>query len=177
MDSSDQDLLRRMASGDGQALATFYDRHAARTLGLLLRLLPDRAAAEDILQSTFFEVWSRASQYDASRSAPLSWLLLIARSRAIDHSRKRGRTVALHEAPEPMSDDEISQSLERSEVSQKVHEALGQIPPQQRQVLLLAFFGGLTHEQIAHHLALPIGTVKSRIRLGMHRLRDLLGEP
>lgn len=177
MDVSDQDLLRRMASGDSQALATFYDRHAPRTLGLIARLVPDRTEAEDLLQVTFFEVWSRARQYDPSRAGPLSWLLMIARSRALDHARKRPRPVGLHEAPEPMTVEEISRHLEQSETSGKLHAAMRLLPVEQRQVLLLAFFAGRTHEQIARQLALPLGTVKSRIRMGMHRLRELLGEP
>src|SRR5262245_3848164 len=106
MEVADHDLVRQMAHGDTQALAAFYDRHAPRTLGLLLRLVGDRGEAEDLLQVTFHEVWSRAGQYDPQRSGPISWLLMIARSRALDHSRKRSFGVGLQEAPEPVTIEE-----------------------------------------------------------------------
>ncbi len=174
---SDQELLARIASGDREAFAAFYDRHAPRVLGLLVHLLHDRNEAEDLLQVTFFQVWSRAGQYDAARARPDVWLFLIARSRALDHLGRARPPVV-----EPAEDDLVTSAdpasaLERTEASHKVREALAQLPEEQRSAITLAFFGGLTHQQVARHQALPLGTVKTRIRLGMNRLRGLLRQP
>jgi RNA polymerase sigma-70 factor (ECF subfamily) len=177
MDCEDGELVRRMASGDSQALAAFYDRHAGRVLGLLLRLVPDRAEAEDLLQQTFWEVWTRAGQFDPARSRPTTWLLLIARSRGLDRARRRSATVGLAGVPEPVTRAEVSADLEQGETGRQVADALARLPEEQRQAIQLAFYGGLTHEQIARQLSLPLGTVKSRIRIGMQRLRELLPVP
>jgi RNA polymerase sigma-70 factor (ECF subfamily) len=177
MEGEDGELLRRMATGDSAALAAFYDRHAPRVLGLLVRLVADRAEAEDLLQQVFFEVWTRAGQFDPTRSSPTTWLLLIARSRGLDRARRRSVTVGLAGVAEPVTRAEVGAELERSETGQQVAAALARLPEEQRQAILLAFHGGLTHEEIARQLGLPLGTVKSRIRIGMQRLRELLPVP
>jgi RNA polymerase sigma-70 factor (ECF subfamily) len=174
MEWSDQQLLQCIASGNEAAFGAFYDRHAPRVLGLLRRWLGGHAAAEDVLQETFWQVWCRAARYDASRAPPDVWVLLIARSRASDYLRHQQLQVASSTEREPAIVDEPSRALERLESAQQIATALAQLPEDQRRAITLAFFEGLTHEQIAEYLTIPLGTAKTRIRLGMKRLRDLL---
>jgi RNA polymerase sigma-70 factor (ECF subfamily) len=175
MERTDQQLLSSIASGDSGAFAAFYDRHAGRVLGLLRRWLGHPDSAEDVLQETFWQVWRRAGQYDARRSPPEAWLVLLARSRALDHLRRQPPPAA-SAWPEPAATDEPGSALERSESAELVRRALSQLPAEQRSAITLAFFAGLTYEQVAREQAIPVGTAKTRIRLGMRRLRDLLGE-
>jgi RNA polymerase sigma-70 factor (ECF subfamily) len=176
MENSDQQLVSRIASGDSAAFAEFYDRHAPGVLGLLLRLLGQRADADDVLQETFLQVWRRAPQYDAGRATPVGWLVLIARSRAVDHLRQRRPTnVAAAESICATLTDPAD-GLERQEVARCMRAALQRLPEEQRSAIGLAFFAGLTHEQVAQRLGVPLGTAKTRIRLGIQRLRTLLEE-
>ncbi len=175
MTATDETLLARAGEGDRAAFAAFYDRHAARALGLLVKLLCDRAAAEDVLQETFLQVWSRAAQFDMSRGSPLVWLLMIARSRAADYRRRR--TVPQGVIPDSTTAEVESPhgAVERSELRSRTHGALESLPSDQRIAIRLAFYEGLTHVEIAQKQELALGTVKTRIRLGMRRLRELLG--
>lgn len=174
MQGSDAELLERIKTGDGTAFAAFYDRHAPRVLGLLVRWLGHRQDAEDILQETFWQVWSRAKQYDAARAAPEVWLLLIARSRALD--RLRGRRVQANPpSVEPVAIVDPGGALEQGEAARRLREALAELPEEQRSAIALAYYAGLTYEQVAQRQAIPAGTAKTRIRLGMRRLRRLLG--
>jgi RNA polymerase sigma-70 factor (ECF subfamily) len=176
MELSDQDLLRKMVAGDSSALAVFFDRYSSRVLGLLVRIVRRREDAEDLLQATFCEAWRRAHLFDPTRSRFESWLLLIARSRALDHLRSRQSFSEISAGDEPAVVHDPTGDLERVEASHRLREALLHLPMDQRQVIELAFFSGLTHEQIAAELQAPLGTVKTRIRLGMNRLRSLLQE-
>lgn len=173
MKLSDGELMNRLKAGDQSAFAELYDRTSARVFGLLIRILGHRAAAEDVLQETFWQVWSRASQYNARRSSPLAWLVLIARSRARDHLRRLGRTTSTGQGhgdvvPEP------SAEIEKRESTQLAVDSLTRLPDEQRHAIRLAFYGGLTYEQIARQQEVPLGTVKTRIRRGMHRMRQML---
>jgi RNA polymerase sigma-70 factor (ECF subfamily) len=176
MECSDQQLVSRIASGDRGAFAEFYDRHAPAVLGLLVRLLGQRADADDVLQDAFLQVWRRAPQYDAGRSTPLGWLILIARSRALDYLRRRRPP----NAPAPETADvalaDPADGLQWRETAGCVRAALKQLPKEQRSAIGLAFFAGLSHEQVARRLGVPLGTAKTRIRLGIQRLRALLDE-
>jgi RNA polymerase sigma-70 factor (ECF subfamily) len=174
MERSNQQLLARIAAGDRTAFAEFYDRHAPRVLALLTRWLGPDGDGEDVLQETFWEAWCRACDYDPGRSPPEAWLVLIARSRAVDHLRRRRPEIALSPAHEPAIMDGQEIALERSESARQVGEALAKLPEEQRVALTLAFYSGFTHEQVARHQAVPLGTAKTRIRLAMKRLRDLL---
>jgi RNA polymerase sigma-70 factor (ECF subfamily) len=171
---SDQDLLHQIAAGDRSAFSAFYDRYAPRVWGLVSRILRRREDAEDALQTTFWHVWRSAAQYDATRARPEVWLLLLARSRALDQLRRQ-KPAPLPEVEFP-GRDQLGSGLEQSENAQQVREALGQLPEEQASAIRLAFFAGLTHEQIAERQATPLGTVKTRIRRGIQRLRELLGE-
>jgi RNA polymerase sigma-70 factor (ECF subfamily) len=173
--SPDDELLKRIASGDSPAFAAFYDRHAPRVLGLLRHMLGSEQA-EDVLQETFLQVWSRAWQYDPARAPVLAWVSLIARSRALDHLKRHRREGALGPGQEPACWQDPCSLLERLEAGHRLRQALEQLPDNQRSAITLASLGGLTHDEVARTQGLPLGTVKTRIRLGMKRLRELLAE-
>jgi len=170
----DQQLIERIVERDDAAFAEFYDRHAPRILGLLVRLLPTRSDADDVLQVVFWQAWKSAHRYDASRGSVLVWLFLMARSRATDLLRKRKITVSSETEQEPETLDEPSDVVERVEQSEQVRSALQELPKEQWQVIHLSFYGGVAHQEIAQRLGIPLGTAKTRIRLGMRRLRQLL---
>jgi len=168
-----------MAHGDGDAVAELYDRHARPIYSLALRILGDVTDAEDVVQEVFSQAWRQASRYSASRGAVAAWLLTLARSRAIDRLRaKRAR-------PAGVTDERIADQLVdaspavdsmvlSSEQVSRVRAALDELPLLQRAALELAYFEGLTHAEIADRLEQPLGTVKTRIRLAMLKLRDVL---
>ncbi len=169
---SDECLVARIATRDQASFARFYDRLAPRTLGLLVKMLRDRSAAEAALQEVFWEVWRRAAEFDRSRTSAVAWLALIARSRAIRHLRVRRPSLPGESVAAP--DDNPRGLPDRGASTVAAREALARLPAEQRDLLALAFFGGLTHEAISLKQSLPLGTVKSRIRMGMQRLRELL---
>jgi RNA polymerase sigma-70 factor (ECF subfamily) len=175
---SDAELLRRIADGDEEALASLYDRYKAILFSLILRILHSRSEAEDILQDVFIQVWNKAANFDEARGRPFTWLATLSRSRAIDRlrqlgSRERTATEASREATDILVDAE--EDAIKSEQSAVVREALSQLPEEQRRTLLLAYFDGLTQTEIAEKLQTPLGTVKTRMRSGMIKLRELLG--
>lgn len=175
MDLSDQRLLSHIAAKDQAAFAALYDRHAPRLLALVRKWLNRHEGdAEEVLQDIFWQVWRCAEQYDPNRSSPEVWLLLMARSRTTDHLRRKFSERALPILKEPTVEDDPGRALEYTETAGQVRAALAQLPDVQREAITLAFFAGLTYEQVARHLVIPVGTAKTRIRLGMQRLRDLL---
>lgn len=171
--------MTRIAQGDGAALSDLLDLHSPSVLGLLVRMLGARSEAEEVLQEVFLQVWMQADRYDSERSSPRGWLLMLARSRALDRIRRReARRRREEEAGEeealrlvrPVGTDRLEADERRSQVSS----ALNVLSPEQRHCIELAFFEGLTHTQIAERLKAPLGTVKSRILLGMNKLRQAL---
>lgn len=172
------ELLARVArDGDRPAFAAVYDRLAPRVYGFLLKLLGNRSEADDVLQETFLQVWNQAARFDPARAGPDGWVLMIARSRAADRLRRRvAAKIQNGPGDEPTDTAHPGERLERADDARRVSAALARIPPEQGELIRLAFYDGLTHEQIARHLGLPLGTVKTRIRLGMMRLRDLCSE-
>lgn len=176
---SDVELLSNIARRDNAAFETYFDRHSDRILGLLLRLLSDRAAAEDVLQETFLQVWRTASSFDSNRSGAVVWLSMIARSRARDRIRRDRRVQTLPplalSAPADVSTSVPPPTTAASaESANAARGALSLLPDDQRHAIRLAFYGGLSHTEIAQHLGLPLGTIKTRIRLGIRRLREIL---
>jgi RNA polymerase sigma-70 factor (ECF subfamily) len=172
-------LIARTGGGDQEALAALYDGTSALVHGLALRILGDRGAAEEVTADVYLQVWRQAVRYDEARGGPLAWLLTLARSRTIDRLRagagRRERTEPLafalgvpSGAPGP---EECSVAGERRRFVQR---ALDRLPLQQRRPIELAYFDGLTHTEIAATLGEPLGTVKTRVRLGMARLREAL---
>jgi RNA polymerase sigma-70 factor (ECF subfamily) len=177
--AADQAALARMARGEGDAVAELYDRHARPIYSLALRILGDSTEAEDIVQEVFSQAWRQASRYSTSRGAVAAWLLTLARSRAIDRLRAR------RARPVGVSDDRVTDQLVdagppvdsqvlSSEQVTRVRAALDELPLLQRAAIELAYFEGLTHAEIADRLEQPLGTVKTRIRLAMLKLRDVL---
>lgn len=172
------DLLTRVARDrDRTAFAAVYDRLAPRVYGFLLKLLGNRSDADDVLQETFLQVWNQAGRFDPARANADGWMLMIARSRAADRLRKRAASkLAAEPVSEPAVNAHPGERLEAADDAGRVSAALARIPPEQGHLIRLAFYDGLTHEQIARKLGLPLGTVKTRIRLGMMRLRHLCSE-
>ncbi len=180
----DAGLVRAMHGGDGRAAGVLYDRHAAMVMGLALAIVRDRTDAESVVLDTFTQVWRSAARYDPTRGSVVSWLVVLTRSRALDLVRSTGRRarltpVSVDDAPAAAlvaSDGSSNPSLavEASERQVKVAAALAELPDAQRSAIELAFFDGLSHSEIADRLAEPLGTVKTRIRLGMTKLRHLL---
>src|SRR5262245_45138686 len=171
--SADAKLVERIANRDREAFSVLYNQCAPRVFGLILHLLGNQTDAEDVLQEVFLQVWQQADRFDPARSAPDVWVLMIARSRALDRRRRRARPTAAVGA-EPLCHTNAGAGLERAEEATLLMDALAHLPAEQRAPIRLAYYDGLTHEQIAARLQLPLGTVKTRIRLGMTRLRDRL---
>jgi RNA polymerase sigma-70 factor (ECF subfamily) len=177
--ASDAQLVAAMAGRDEDALALLYDRHAAAAYGLALRILWDASAAEDVVQEAFLALWRDASRYHPERGAVRAWLLGIVRHRAIDQlrgpQRRTGRPLSLDlmETPAPAPDDPAAEAL-RSIDGATVRAALDALPSEQRAVVELAYFGGLSHGEIAGRTGVPLGTVKGRMRLAVERLRKAL---
>jgi RNA polymerase sigma-70 factor (ECF subfamily) len=184
----DQDLVslvELVATGDQSALATLYDATNRLVYSLILRVLGDASSAEEVLVDVYTQVWRQASSYDANRGAPLAWMATIARSRAIDRlrsgwqdQRRKESLDVLGDAPaNAASPEEMTAASERQKF---VREALNLLTPEQREVIELAYYSGLSHSEIAEKLKQPLGTVKTRTRLGMMKLREaltpLLGE-
>ncbi|MEL6111043.1 MAG: sigma-70 family RNA polymerase sigma factor [Planctomycetota bacterium] len=173
MPSTDEELIDRVSKGDPSGFTQLYDRHSAHVLGLLTRLLPTRSDADDVLQEVFLTVWKTAGKYQPGRGSVRVWVFLIARSRAMDWHRRR-KLVSTDEPIEIPSDSCPLADMQRSELSDQVQAILGKLPDEQREPIALAFYQGLTHQEISLRLGIPLGTAKTRIRLGMQRLRDLL---
>lgn len=170
---TDPELLSRIARRDERALATLYDRYAGAALALAARILGDRAEAEDAVQEVLLKVWQRAEEYDTGRGSVAAWLMSSVRNAAIDRFRRRD---ALRRATEASAAQPRSGPDEREfpEDLKRVSAAVGQLPPDQRRAIELAYFEGLTQTEIAAKLAEPLGTVKTRMRLGLRKLRAAL---
>jgi RNA polymerase sigma-70 factor (ECF subfamily) len=173
------ELIRAMAGGDRDSFARFYDRYAPLVFPFVLRIVRDRADAADVLQDVFWEAWRAAAAYDPARGTPEAWIITRARTRAIDRVRavrRRGETFvapvdeATAGAPTPPGGDAAA----RAEDRQLVATALAQLPEAQREVIELAYYSGLTQTEIAERLRQPLGTVKTRIRLALARLREVV---
>ena len=174
---SDVLLLKAIAARDEAALAQLYDRYDRILFGLLMRILNNREEAEDVLQETFLQVWRKAADFDESRGRPFTWLVTLARSRGIDRlrtlaSRERVAEAGAREVSEQISD--AATDALKSEQRGLVSDALAKLPDEQKRPIMLAYFDGLTQSEIATRLGAPLGTVKTRMRTGMIRLRELL---
>jgi RNA polymerase sigma-70 factor (ECF subfamily) len=172
-------LIARIAAGDRDAFSRFYDLAAPMAFGLIRRVLRDPEAAAEVLQEVFWQVWQEAPQYDPKRGSPEAWLVMRAKTRAIDRlrsMRRRDRTFVapLDESIARAEDGEAENPAVVAEDRGLVQAALAQLPEAQRRVIELAFFEGLTQSEIATRLGEPLGTVKTRARLGLERLRGAL---
>lgn len=171
-------LVERVAQGDSTALSELYDRYAGLLLAMIRKILGE-AEAEDTLQDAFVQVWNQAGRYDVSRSSVSTWLVLIARSRAIDRLRSRQvveRTKEASQRENPRTDESprgVSSVLDR-ERRERLSEQLALLPDEQRRVLEMAFYEGLTQSEISGQTGIPLGTVKTRTLLAMKKLRKAL---
>jgi len=176
---TDGQLVALARGHDSDAFAVIYDRHAGAAYSLAHRICGTRALAEDAVQEAFLSLWRRLDRYDATRGELRSWLLGIVHNAAIDKIRHN----RMHESRRASSDgledflqapERTDQEVQRREQASEVQAALGELPPEQRHVIELAYFGGLTHTEIAAHLELPVGTIKGRMRLGLAKLAGIL---
>ena len=178
---TDEDLLLAASQGDQEAIGRLYDRHQGTMYGLAMRITNDAGLAQDVVQEALLGVWRNASRFDPSRAKARTWMLSLVHHRAIDALRRRRASVALPEPDVPppaalvVPDiwDDVVGRLDAA----AVRAALGRVPALQREVIELAYFGGRTQQEIAQHVGIPLGTVKSRVRLGLLALRAELGGP
>jgi RNA polymerase sigma-70 factor, ECF subfamily len=183
-DPTDLSLLQRIAARDTAALAELYDRHSRLVFGLVLRIVGDRGEAEEILQEAFVRVWTRTDRYEARMGGPLPWIVRVARNCAIDRLRARRVRAAVHapgidvaalEAATPATGTRSPEAaVLDAESKQTLTDALAGLPAEQRQLIEAAFFEGYTHSELAERFALPLGTVKTRIRNGLIAMRQWL---
>ena len=172
-------LLRLCGRGDEAAFSRLYDATAARVFGLALRVVRDRAQAEEVAQEVFLEVWRTSARYDPARGSALSWLLTITHRRAVDRVRAAEsaahRDATYHDRNQAIEHDSTAEAAQASLEARRVRGALAQLTEAQREAVTLAYLGGYTHTEVATMLDLPLGTAKTRIRDGLIRLRDALG--
>jgi RNA polymerase sigma-70 factor (ECF subfamily) len=179
----DESLIRLIAQSQSEALGELYDRYNRLVFGLARNAVGDQALAEEITQDVFMRIWNKAGTYQAEQGKVVSWIAGITRNRAIDVFRHQkslpeGTSLSLEELPffDPPDSLNIEREVETRFRKQRVQQALFLLPKEQRDVLALAYFRGYTHEEAAAALGQPLGTVKTRIRLGMQKLRQLLEE-
>jgi RNA polymerase sigma-70 factor, ECF subfamily len=180
--SIDANLLTLIAKGDRRAFGQLYDRSSQVLFTLSLKLLGDREEAEDLLQEVYTEVWRKSVRYDERRGSPMAWLITLTRSRGIDRIRARasrghGMTESLEDAPIADMQGHAPTPFDQqadAEVRTFVMKALVELPTAQRQALELSYYEGLSHSEIAERLKEPVGTIKTRIKLGMSKLKTAL---
>ena len=177
----DETLIRLIAGSQSDALGELYDRYSRLVFGMARNALGDQGLAEEITQDVFMRIWNKASTYQAVQGKVVSWIAGITRNRAIDVFRHQkslldGNSLSLEELPlfDPPDSLNVEQEIESKLKERRVQQALFQLPVEQREVLALAYFRGYTHEEAAKALGQPLGTVKTRIRLGMQKLRETL---
>lgn len=181
-EQEDNRLMLRMARGDRTAFAELYDRFSRPLYATALRVVNDASEAQDIVHDAFIALWEKAASFDTTRGSPFAWAVTLVRNRAIDRVRMRRRRSELlaESAPEDLGYDEDSAAAGAGEFAalgddaSAVRAAVATLPPEQKRALELAFFSGLTQQQIAEQLREPLGTVKARIRRGLLKLRDSL---
>ena len=175
---TDLELVQAIADQDAASLAELYDRYRGLAYAIALRVVRDQQRAEDVVQDAFLSVWRKAGSFTAGRGSVRTWLTSVVRNRAIDIVRARREsggddepTLLAMRDPRPPVEEQVVRALD----GELLRSAMAELPKEQRHAIGLAFFGGRSHAEIAAVTNLPLGTVKSRIRLGMHRLRDGLG--
>ena len=176
----DVNLLRRIAEGDRSAFASFYDLYSGLLFSIAVRILNDNKEAEDVLQEVFLQIWEKAGAYDPLLGKPASWAVTLTRNKAIDRIRASQRRVKLIEqatveaAVSPDNTPSANEKLHGKENAERVRSGVAALPPDQRRAIEMAFFSGLTQDEIARKLQEPLGTIKARIRRGMLKLREKL---
>jgi RNA polymerase sigma-70 factor (ECF subfamily) len=178
-DQSLEELLAAAARGDEQSFARFYDLTAARVYGMVLRVIRDPAQSAEVTQDVYLEVWRQSARFDSNKGAVLSWLLMISHRRAVDRVRAAQSAIVRDDKYALLTEDRpfdtVSEQVQTSLEAQRVRKVLHELTPAQREAVSLAYFGGYTHSEVAELLKIPLGTVKTRIRDGLIRMRDALG--
>lgn len=176
--ATDEMLVDRVAAGDQVSLAELYDRYQALTFGMAIRITGDRTVAQDVVQETFIGVWRASGRFIAERATARTWILAICHNRAVDAVRRRRPAVPLPDPelppPQQLVTPDVWPEVSRGLDAEVVREALGSLPALQHEAIELAYFGGLTQLEIARKTDVPLGTVKSRVRLGLVGLRRAL---
>ena len=173
------ELLDRVGRGDREAFGELYDETSPRVFGLVRRLVVDAAQAEEVTQDVYLEIWQNASRFDAAKGNAIGWLFTIAHRRSVDRIRSaqaahdRDLRIGARDLDVPV--DTVAEAAETSIEHERARHALGELSDLQRECVALAYYGGLTQSEIAEHLDVPLGTVKTRLRDGMIRLRNALG--
>lgn len=174
-----QELLEKVAQGDQRAFAQLYDTVSPRVFGLIKRLLRDHAQSEEVLQEVFLEIWQSATRFDPNKGGATTWILTMAHRRAVDRVRSsqssRDRDTRIGIRDHKVDYDNVSETIEVRIEHERVEKAMTRLTELQRQAVSLAYYGGYSHSEVAEMLSVPIGTVKTRLRDGMIRLRDELG--
>ncbi|MEM8529231.1 MAG: sigma-70 family RNA polymerase sigma factor [Chloroflexota bacterium] len=178
----DNALIEAISMGDSQALEVLYDRYGAVIYRMALRIVKNSELAEDVVQEVFWRVWRRSSSFEKDRGRVAQWLFGVAHNLCIDELRRmRSRPVSVYEDVEhpliqQLADDkiDIAETAWNSERRRVITDALSQLPESQRQAVEMAYFGGMSHQEIATKLDRPLGTIKTRVRLGLHKLKSLL---
>jgi RNA polymerase sigma-70 factor (ECF subfamily) len=181
-DTGDEELMARVVADDSAAFERLYDRYAPVVLGLVVRIVQDQAEGEEVLQETFWRVWTQANTFDPAKGLFKGWLFSIARRQALDLLRRRSvrPQAARDEAEErrfeqaPSPEAGVPEAAEGAIAAEQLHDALGRLSAEQYRVLDLAYFKGLTRQEIARLTGLPLGTVHTRARLGLQNLRSFL---
>jgi len=173
------ELLKACGRGDQLAFARLYDATSSRVVGLAVRVVRDRAQAEEVAQEAFLDIWKMSGRFDPAKGSPLGWLLTIVHRKAVDRVRSAEastrRDTTYHQRNQPVEHDSTAEAATASLEARRVRQALASLTAVQRQALELAYFGGYTHTEVATMLELPVGTAKTRIRDGLIRLRDTMG--
>lgn len=173
------DLLVRIASGDQRAFAELYDLLSSRVLGLILRVLVNRAQSEEVLQEVFLEIWQSAARFAPNKGQGRTWVLTIAHRRAVDRVRasqsSSDRDVRAGIRDIDVAHDSVAEQVELSIEGERVVSALGVLPESQREAIVLSYYGGYSQSEIAVLLGTPLGTIKTRMRDGLSRMRNELG--
>ena len=180
---ADREMIERIGRGDQSAFSALYDRLSRPLYSLALRMLGDAGDAQDALQDVFLQIWSRAATYNPEQSTVFSWTVLLTRSRVIDRLRARKRRLRIVDSATGDEDAEVADAstmesaadtADKNDEAARVRSVLNNLPSEQREAIELAFFGHLTHHEIAARLGEPLGTIKARIRRGLLKLRERL---
>jgi RNA polymerase sigma-70 factor (ECF subfamily) len=182
----DEELMEQLANRDLGAFEALYDRYADLVYSVSLRVVADAHVAQDVTQDVFLRLWRRPERFDVSRGKFVTWLLSVARNRSIDERRSHGRRLRHEALPSTTEEEDVIPSTDElddpalmtvlADERNAVRAAMTVLPPEQRLAIQLAYFGGLTQQEIANRLGQPLGTVKTRIRLGMQKMRGALEE-